>query len=173
MPQEAPTIDALMRAAAVSAVHLEMRDGYMLDDPVLDAWREDHARVAVDDASGRSWRELIGETTRRGVLVQRARIVSEPLSDYVRFEYDITSGHNASAGEDVRWLPRRQATGIALPGNDFWLFDGETLLVNHFSGTGDWTGRELVTDPAVVKLCATAFETVWEKAVPHADYHPE
>src|SRR4051794_34107350 len=104
MPRSA-TIEQLFRAAAVSAVHLEMRDGYMLDDPVFHAWREDHSRVAVEDESGRQWRSLVGETTARGVSVKRARIVSEPLSDYTRFEYDITSGHNVSAGEDVRWLP--------------------------------------------------------------------
>jgi hypothetical protein len=31
---------------------------------------------------------------------------------------------------------------------------------------------ELTTDPALVKPCATAFEAVWERAVPHAEYHP-
>lgn len=172
MPQ-GPTVEQGLRAAAVSAVHLEMRDGYMLDDPVFDAWREDRSKVAVDDESGRHWRALVRETTARGVAVRRARIVSEPLSDYVRFEYDITSGHNASAGEEVRWLPRHQATGLALPGNDFWLFDSRTLLVNHFSGTGDWTATEHVTDPVVVRFCVTAFDTVWKRAVPHAEYAPE
>jgi hypothetical protein len=163
----------MMRAATASAVHLEMRDGYMLDDPVFDAWRADHSRVAVEDESGLSWRSLVREATSRGVSVRRARIVSEPLSEYVRFEYDITAGHNARAGEDVRWLPRRRATGLALPGNDFWLFDGHALLVNHFAGNGDWAATEHVTDPAVVTLCAHAFDAVWALAVPHAEYVPE
>lgn len=127
----------------------------------------------MDDESGRNWRALIRETVARGVPVRRVRVVSEPLSDYVRFEYDITSGHNARAGEDVRWLPRRHATGLALPGNDFWLFDGKTLLVNHFSGTSDWTATEHVTEPATVAFCATAFEAVWAQAIPHTDYKPE
>lgn len=35
-----------------------------------------------------------------------------------------SAGHNVKAGEEVRWLPRRQASDLALPGNDFWLFDG-------------------------------------------------
>lgn len=29
-----------------------------------------------------------------------------------------------TAGEDVRWLPDRRTSDIALPGDDFWLFDG-------------------------------------------------
>lgn len=163
--------EELFRSAARSAVHLEMRDGYMLDDPSFVAWRNDRS-IIVDDTESQWWRDLVRATTARGVQVRRARIVSEPLSDYTRFEYEITEQHNVAAGEHVRWLARRRATDITLPGNDFWLFDGEVLLVNHFSGSGDWTDSEMVTEPAVIKLCASAFETVWERATRHSDYQP-
>ncbi|MER6361557.1 DUF6879 family protein [Kitasatospora sp. NPDC001527] len=146
-----------------------MRDGYMRDDPVFVAWQA--GRVELGDAEA-DWRALVAQSVARGVEVRRARVVSEPLSDYVRFEYDITERHNIAAGEQVRWLPRRQATALALPGNDFWLFDGSTLLVNHFSGDGDWTASEPITDSEAVKLCSTAFEAVWSRAVPHAEYRP-
>ncbi|MBT2490027.1 hypothetical protein J7E96_16180 [Streptomyces sp. ISL-96] len=154
-----------------SAAHLEMRDGYMLDDPSFVAWKKDHS-IIVDDAESQWWRDLVRSTTARGVHVRRARIISEPLSDYTRFEYEITEQHNIAAGEQVRWLPRRGASDIALPGNDFWLFDGELLMVNHFTGNGDWTDTEIITEPAVVELCTTAFAAVWERATPHSDYRP-
>ena len=162
--------EGLFRSATRSAVHLEMRDGYMADDPSYVAWQD--GRVLLDDPESEWWRALVRAAVARGVDVRRARVVSEPVSDYVRFEYDITEQHNIEAGEQVRWLPRRRATDLALPGNDFWLFDGEVLLVNHFSGAGDWTDTERVTDPSVVKLCGSAFEAVWERAIPHKDYHP-
>ena len=114
---------------------------------------------------------MIAQTTGRGIEVRRARIVSEPISEYIRFEYDVTFT-NVAGGEQVRWLPRRRATDLALPGNDFWLFDDRILQINHFSGNGDFTGPELVSDPAVAKLCATAFEAVWERAIPHEEYRP-
>jgi hypothetical protein len=104
------------------------------------------------------------------VKVRRARIVSEPVSKYIRFEYEVTNGLNIAAGEEVRWLPRRKATGVALPGNDFWLFDSSLLLVNHFDGEGEWLEPSLSTAPQDIKLCASAFETVWELGIPHADY---
>jgi hypothetical protein len=147
-----------------------MRDGYMQDDPKLIAWRAGERFDPDDRASWwRPWLDLIAETVSRGVVVRRARIVSEPVSEYIRFEYELTFT-NVAAGEQVRWLPRRRATDLALPGNDFWLLDDETVLVNHFSGDGDWTGNELIADVAVANLCATAFETVWERAVPHDQY---
>jgi hypothetical protein len=123
----------------------------------------------------RSWFDLVKGTTSRGVEVRRARVVSEPISDYVRFEYDVTSAHNVAAGEQVRWLPRRRAARLLLPGADFWLFDAETVLFNHFTGDGEPSPdgmEETVTDPAVVKMCAAAFEEVWQRATPHEDYRP-
>jgi hypothetical protein len=162
--------EPLFRAAQRSAVHLEMRDGYGRDQDFED-WT---AGRRFDPAERwQAWFDLVSQTTVRGVEIRRARIVSEPVSDYIRFEYDVTAGHNLKAGEDVRWLPRRQASDLALPGNDFWLFDGETVLFNHFAGDGTMTGEELVTEPKTVALCAMAFEAVWRRAIPHADYRPQ
>lgn len=72
----------------------------------------------------------------------------------------------------MRWLPRRSASDIALPGNDFWLLDGRLVQFHHFTGAGDWAsdGKERTTDPAAVALCQAAFETVWKRAVPHEKY---
>jgi Family of unknown function (DUF6879) len=170
---EQPTFEDLFRTAERSAVHLEMRDGYMASDPAFVDWR---AGSRFDPAERwRSWLGTVREITGRGVRVRRARIVSEPLSAYVRFEYDVTDGLNVAAGEQVRWLPRRKASDLALPGNDFWLFDDETVLFNHFTGDGEVPEQgdeEVTTDPAVVKLCSSAFEAVWERATPHAEYRP-
>ena len=165
-----PTLEGMMRSCERSAVHLELRDGYTRHDPMLDAWLAGKRHDPSDRASWwNSWLELVSETVARGVDVRRARIVSEPFSEYIRYEYDVTF-RNIIAGEQVRWLPRRLATDLALPGNDFWLFDGSMLLVHHFSGDGDNVDVEVHREPSVVKLCASAFEAVWERATPHDDY---
>ena len=44
--------------------------------------------------------------------------------------------------------------------------------MNHFDGDGEATPHELLDDPAIVKLCVSSFEAVWERAVPHAEYRP-
>ncbi|WP_329032276.1 hypothetical protein OIE71_04845 [Streptomyces sp. NBC_01725] len=168
-----PAREALARAAR-SAVHLEQRDSYMLDDPGFIAWQ---AGARLDPADRASWwgpwHDHVRDATARGVTVRRARIVSEPVSDYVRYEHDLTLG-NLAAGEEVRWLPRRRTTDLALPGTDFWVFDDETVLYHHFTGDGQLAedGREYVTDPGRAKQAAEAFESVWLRAVPHAEYRP-
>jgi hypothetical protein len=172
MPSSVPTFDELMAKCQRSAVHLEMRDTYAVDyekGPFAE-WRGGFRHDPADQESWwRPWLDLIQETVSRGVVVRRARIVSEPVSEYTRFLYDGTFT-NVAAGEQVRWLPRRRASDIALPGNDFWLFDEQWVRWNHFTGEGASGGGELCGEPAAVKLCADAFETVWSRATPH-DQH--
>jgi hypothetical protein len=118
-----------------------------------------------------SWTDLIRSVTQDGRTVRRARIVSEPVTDYIRYEWAGTA-HIIAAGEDVRWLPRRLASTVALPGNDFWLFDDETVLFTVFDGAGVVAERQLTTDLAAVRLCRAAFEAVWTLATPHSEYTP-
>lgn len=105
------------------------------------------------------------------MVMRRARIVSEPVTEYIRYEHTLTVA-NIALGEQVRWLPRREASDIALPGNDFWLFDERRVLFNHFTGDGAWSDPRLTysEDPAVAKLCASAFEVVWERGTDHGKY---
>jgi len=145
-----------------------MRDGYSQKDPAFIAWQ---AGGQIDPVSyWPQWYELLRPVAARGVHVRRARIVSEPVSEYIRYEYDVTDGLNIAAGEQVRWLPRRRASDIALPGNDFWLFDERIAMLNHFSGDGESVGHEVTDDATLIGLCASAFRAVWSRATPHHDY---
>lgn len=174
MSRNEPSFHDLLEAAQHSAVHLEMRDAYGVGDEAADfeRWRRTGER---DDDPGSAywapWVDLISRTVARGVVVRRARIVSEPVSTYIKYEH-AGSSVNVHAGEQVRWLPRRQASDIALPGNDFWVFDDACVLFNHFTGDGDWAdpGLELRTEPSVVTLACSAFEAVWERGIPHEKY---
>ncbi|MFF4606672.1 DUF6879 family protein [Streptomyces sp. NPDC001339] len=155
-----------------SAVHLEMRDVYTPEGPEFARRRAGH-RYNNDPANlpnwWGTWRDLARETTARGVVMRRARIVSEPVTDYIRYEHDITFA-NVAAGELVRWLPRREAADIALPGTDLWMFDGSSVLFTYFSGVGEVVDREWCAEPAVVELVNSAFETVWQRATLHEEY---
>lgn len=169
MPSSAPSFAELLSACERSAVHLEMRDSYASNER-FEAWKRGH-RIDWDNRA--SWWDTyyqhIADAVSRGVAVRRARIVSEPVSEYIRWEHYVTRA-NIEAGEQVRWLPRRSASDLGLPGNDFWAFDEAVLRIHHFSGDGAVVEDELSRDPATVKLCVSAFEAVWERAVPHQEY---
>ncbi|MER6329144.1 DUF6879 family protein [Streptomyces sp. NPDC014983] len=172
MSSSEPTIAELMAQCTRSAVHLETRDHYGVAHEADDfrAWLET-GQLDADPASPdwAPWVDLVSQALTRGVSVRRARIVSEPVSEYIRYEHASTIV-NVQAGEDVRWLPRRHASDIALPGNDFWLFDDRVIRWGYFSGNGAMVGHEISDDAVAAKLCAEAFENVWSRAIPHAQY---
>lgn len=172
MSLSAKDFRALLGAAERSAVHLEMRDCYGTSEETGDFARWRRTGVADSDPDSEFWSEwtdLVRTTVARGVVLQRLRIVSEPVSEYIRYEHAGTAV-NMAIGEDVRWLPRRRASDLALPGNDFWLIDDRIVQWNHFNGAGESTGYENTDEPGVAKLCSTAFESAWRRGTPHARF---
>lgn len=164
-----PPFSELIAATTRSAVHLELRDTYDPDTPQYREWLEGTPRPVPANPE---WFRFVREHTARGVRFRRARIVSEPVSDYIRFEHEATAGLNVAAGEEVRWLPRKLARGLSVPVNDFWVFDDRLVRLGYFAGNGVYLDDELTSDRKTVGICAEAFERVWELAIPHADYRP-
>jgi hypothetical protein len=168
MTEKVPPFRELIAATLSSAVHLEMRDAYTPSNPEFIEWKAGKPRSDPHP----EWGDLLRPHIARGVRFRRARVVSEPLGDYIRFEHEGTSAINIAAGEDVRWLPRRRASDLCLPGNDFWMLDNRLIRFGYFAGDGEFLDDELWDDPAVVSQCARAFEAIWERAIPHAEYRP-
>ncbi|HEV2370741.1 MAG TPA: hypothetical protein VGS19_01115 [Streptosporangiaceae bacterium] len=166
--------NALIASYKQEAIHLEMRDVYATDVE-KDRFRKWLAGEPADpEEEAEWWRPWL--TMRRqhmdsGKTMRRLRVVSEPVTTYIRFEW-ADAEQLVKAGEDVRWLPRRRASALLLPGNDFWLFDGATVAFTHFSGDGHVTGHELTTDPGIARQCMDAFETAWALGIPHSEYTP-
>lgn len=117
------------------------------------------------------WCSTLCEHVKAGKSVRRARIVSEPLSDYQRWSYSIAHTMVA-AGEDIRWVPRRFVSSVALPGNDFYLFDDQLIVFLIYAGNSLGIEKVTSTEPADIRLCRSAFEAVWKLSIPHSDYQP-
>jgi hypothetical protein len=154
-----------------SAAHLEMQPHYGLDDPSFLAWKAT-GRHPADDERDEAWRHSVRTAVARGVTFRRLRIVPEPLTDYLEWERAITTEVNVAAGEQVRWLPRSQVVGLLVPAHDFWLFDTATVRFAHFDLDGRLTSEQSTGDQAVVAQNLAAFEVLWDRAIPHADFRP-
>jgi hypothetical protein len=166
--------DTYLTAYQREALHLEMRDVYATDieRSRFQQWLNGEPLDPAAEAEWWSpWFELMAKNIAAGKTLRRLRIVSEPVTAYIRFEW-LDAAQLVLAGEDVRWLPRRQASTLMLPGNDCWIFDRETVAFTYFSGDGHVLGHEKTTDPQVVEPALAAFEAAWSIATPHADYHP-
>lgn len=156
------------------ALHLEMRDVYATDieKDRFATWLAGQPLDPTAEAAWwQSWFDLMKRNTDAGKTLRRLRIISEPVSHYIRFEW-LDAAQLVRAGEDVRWLPRRKASTLLLPGNDFWLFDRQIVVFTHFSGDGHVLDHEITTDPTIVTGCTQTFELAWKIAIPHHAYTP-
>jgi hypothetical protein len=169
MSNVVPPFKDLIANTSHTAYHLELRDVYTPQSQLYVDWLAGTAIVPEEHAD---WFEIVGEAVGRGVDWRRARVVSEPVTDFIRFEWEAAGVINTPAGEKVRWLPRARASDLLLPGNDFWVFDNRLVRFTCFAGDGSYGPHELTDDPAVVKLCTDAFAAVWERSIEHADYEP-
>ncbi|MFJ6196986.1 DUF6879 family protein [Micromonospora sp. NPDC092111] len=162
--------DRLLVTFERDAVHLETRDAYgtAVELPYMAKW----AAGEPDDLAWlEDWCESLREHVKAGRSVRRARIVSEPLSDYQRWSHSIAEPM-VDAGEDIRWVPRRLVSSLALPGNDYYLFDDRVAVFLIYAGNGLAVDRVASDDPHDLRLCRSAFEDVWKLAIPHRDYQP-
>lgn len=166
-PLNTATFADLLAATHRSAVHLEMRDVYAVGDEREDF--ENFLRTGMPNLDpARSfwpqWMPLVKDAVARGVVMRRARIVSEPVTDHIRYEHAITP-LNLQVGEDVRRLSRRHASDIPLPGNDFWLLDGRIVPFHHFTGTGDGApdGKERTDDLIATVRAVDSMYLEWRR----------
>jgi len=165
-------LNDLCRGIRRSFVHLETRDAYgtEVELPHMAKWR----RGEHDDLAWLGWwLDMLRGHRAAGRTCRRARVVSEPLSDYQRW----TRSHAhvfVDAGEDIGYVPRPRLATTLLPGSgDFYVFDDELVLFLHYAGDGTNTSFMTTDDPTTVEACRQAFETVWTLAIPACDYRPE
>ncbi len=167
MAEQPPSLEQLFATATRRVLHLEMRDEYKASSAYA-LWQADQP---IDyETVYASWWALVKPVVARGVDFRRARVISEPMSSYIRFEHAVTPYANLVPGEQVRWLPRRIASEIRLPGNDFWLVD-DVLLFSLFSGEGVRVGTVVGTADSLA-FCGEAFDAVWQLGTDHLDYQP-
>jgi len=102
----------------------------------------------------KAWFEQIAIATSAGKRVVRVRVQEEPPTPYQKWERWL-GAWNAAAGEEILYLSRSRAFEIGLlphaGTSDWWLFDGQILLLMHFDGVGVRCNHELTDAPIKLK----------------------
>ncbi|SDD94588.1 DUF6879 family protein [Actinokineospora iranica] len=160
---------SLFRRFTRSAWRWEAQGTYRQPDEVApwQRWREG-VPVANDLDWLGPWLDDVRAATRAGKRFERVRLVTDPLTEYLRWQMEVTPA-NIEAGEVIRLLPAADARALGLPVHDFWLFDDERVAVLHFGDTG-LTGAEIITDPATVAQHQSWRDVAWRHAVAFEDY---
>jgi hypothetical protein len=130
----------------------------------------------VTAAERMGWLSMLQRDRAAGKAIGRVHVVSEPLSDYLRYELACYES-SAEYGEDIRILPAEAASGAGLPAFDFWLFDGDQpgawVLVQLFGERGAHVSGVVVTDPGFVADCRRWRDTATALSTPLGAYQAE
>jgi hypothetical protein len=96
-----------------------------------------------------SWLTRVRHFRNTGRWIGRVRIISRPLTGYLRYEFAVYR-RTVAAGEDVRILDLTDRSDPGLPAQDFWLFDDAAVVRMDYDPDGTQLGRELLEniDPA-------------------------
>jgi hypothetical protein len=114
-----------------------------------------------------NWLNMVREVTAEGRLFSRVRIVSVPLTDYIRFGMWVAA-HTRAAGDDIRYVNRDRADAAGLPRHDFWLFDSHKLLLMRFDEDDRFIGAEDIEDPSAIVQ-----HNYWRDAACHHALSPD
>ena len=158
-----------------TAFRLETRQDYAgATGPRYDYWRRGEP---MPERSPRTspWLARVAATTSAGKRWQRAHVVDQPLSKYMRYEM-VVYAENVAAGEDVRIVDRTAHPTLSLLTEDFWLFDAddstgqEHAVFLEFDDGGYPIRYERTSSSARLLVCSWQRDLVWSLAVPLAEF---
>jgi hypothetical protein len=158
---------ALFQQVRRSSWRWECQGWYAVDMPEVAAWLRGEPVVETDD--DRAWLGYIRSLNAAGIPFERVRMLTDPLTDYLRWMLATTS-RNVSAGEDIRWVEQHRIEGLDLPAYDFYVFDDERVAILRFDDAKELTAVDVDDDPAVVAQHRCWRDIVWPLATPHAEY---
>jgi hypothetical protein len=116
----------------------------------------------------RLWLAGVRAATDAGRPFSRVRMVTEPLTYYLRLEL-ATAPRNVEAGEIIRLIGAARAHELELPSEDFWLFDDELVAQMHFDD-GGFTHADLIDEARTVGSFRGIRDLAWRNAVPFSEY---
>jgi hypothetical protein len=158
---------ALFPGIKRSSWRWECQGDYKVDHPKVQRWREGKTEDPEDTRGW--WIEFQRGLKEAGIPFERVRMLTEPLTEYLRWMLDITDW-NIDAGEDIRWLPESKARELDMPRYDFYLFDDNRVVLMHFDDEKLLSGAEIVDDADVVAQHQEYRQRVWSLATPHREY---
>ena len=124
----------------------------------------------VDPAWRLPWQGLVRGVRESGRTMERVHIVSEPVTDYIRFS--LLHGYPASveAGEEVRILGLAAASKAGLGRDDFWLFDDDLAALLVYGCDGRVERVSLTNEPVALALLRGTRDRSLRLASPLAQY---
>lgn len=161
---------ALLARFERSAWRLELQGWY--DEPdeseLLAQWLADGDPLPTLNWFA-DWPEWIAKQVAAGKRFERVRVLTDPLTDYLRWQLDVITEPALAAGEDIRLLPAAVAAKLELGAADFYILDDRQVVVLDFD-QGRVIGARLLDAAAELDTFRAIRATAWDHAVEFGEY---
>lgn len=169
-----PAIDGFIENRFTrSAFRLEVLDRYTVDSDQENVERYLAGAPKPSWAVGDQWMEQLARERAEGKRRYRVHVLESPLSGYLRYECEWGYAYTNQAGEEIYILDLAETPRPGgLISEDFWLLDGEHVLVMRYDSEGRLLGGEplAAADSPRYRRCrdvalahAQPFGSYWEK----------
>jgi hypothetical protein len=172
---DAAGLGTLLRGAQRDLFRMEALDRYEVPSDGGDYHRYLRGERGPDPQRKSAWHERLRAERDRGLRRRRVHAVTEPLSDYLRFEFEWGHALNTEL-EDIRVLPASLRPAGLVP-SDFYLVDDRDVVAMHYDEAGKFTGAEVLHASELARYRKIR-DAAWEAAVPfktwwadHPQYH--
>jgi hypothetical protein len=115
------------------------------------------------------WLDLVRGARDTGRTMRRVHVVTRPLSDYLRFEFQWGYVYSVKAGEEIRILDLTDQPNPGLPEEDFWMFDERQIIRMLYRTDGTHLGRDKLVNPDLGRYLRYR-DLAWENSIPFEDY---
>lgn len=114
------------------------------------------------------WLQNIKATKELGIVMERVRVVSLPISEYIRYEIDYWK-FSIRNGENILFIGKEDFNEIKRLFNfklkDFWFFDDKTLIIFYYDD-GNFIKECFIDDEKVIEGYKKLKYKLLEKALP-------
>ncbi|MCP2252373.1 hypothetical protein LY13_001112 [Prauserella aidingensis] len=138
-----------------------------IDGELLARWR---AGLGRDPEADRSWIDYVQRLRARGIPFQRVRVLTDPLTEYLRCQLDVSYMNVDQAGEDIRWVEAATARELDMPDYDYYVIDNVLVAQLVFADDGQLGGVRLCRDEDVLQQHRRWRDVIWPYAIPHQEY---
>ncbi|MFD3581226.1 DUF6879 family protein [Streptomyces sp. NPDC058683] len=161
--------DRLFTQFEHTAWRLETRRRYASDEATATYAQFTRGEPVNWDGVDAAWCAERREQTALGKRFERARIIDSPPTAGQLYLLE-NARRNSAVGEKIFSLPRADADLLALPAEDFWIFDSRLVALLNFDQGDNLLNVELITEPAAVLRHAQARDAAMHRAVPYEQF---
>lgn len=108
-------------------------------------WKKGKLNVNFDF---KDWFKNLEKIKKKGIKIQRVRILPLPLSNYTKYEIDVWK-HSIKYGEKIYFIKSKNYQKIKkslhFKPKDFWAFDDKIVVIFYYNKKGNFIKEELIS----------------------------